>query len=215
MPVSLFVVVLQLLLTCAAGWLLFAGWRRVAAIDRRANVVTGAGFIIRALIAQGMFWVSYLQLPIARKLQAGDGFWTLAIDGRIYFDQAAQLMSHGWKSVAFVDKSLGSPVFLQTLAVFLLLFGGVASVGALLNLFAYLGSCAAILRLGRGADGRVTRPALLAVAAIAFAPGVVIWSVQPLKDALFVFAITAFVAACALWQKRWAAVRLPLLGFLP
>ena len=107
MPVSLFVVVLQLLLTCAAGWLLFAAWRRVAAIDPRANVVTSAGFIIRALIAQGMFWVSYLRLPIARKLQAGDGFWTLAIDGRIYFDQAAQLMSHGWKSVAFVDKSLG------------------------------------------------------------------------------------------------------------
>jgi hypothetical protein len=197
------VVFLQVLFTLGAGWLLWKAWRRLSAISPRAGTLIGAGLIIRALLAQAMYWISYLHLPIARSLQTGDGFWALAIDGRLYFEQASELLAHGWGAVALVDKRLPSPAFLQILAVFQSLFGPAASVGSLLNLFAYLGACAAILRLGRTADGRVATPALIAIAAFSFAPAVIIWSVQPLKDPFFIFTIAAFVLACTMWQEAW------------
>jgi len=200
---SLIAVLIQLVFTCGAGWLLWKAWRRLTTIDARAGVLIGAGVTIRAFIAQAMFWISYLHLPIARSLQDGDGFWTLAIDGRVYFRYASDLLAHGVTAVAFVDKALPSPVFLQILAIFQLLFGGAASVGALLNLFAYLGACAAILRLGRREEGGLARPAVIAIAALSFAPAVIIWSVQPLKDPFFIFAVAAFVAACTMWQEAW------------
>jgi hypothetical protein len=200
---SLIAVLIQFIFTCGAGWLLWTAWRRLAAINARAGVLIGAGLAIRALMAQAIFWISYLHLPIARSLQDGDGFWTLAIDGRVYFGEANRLLAHGWTAVALVDKTLPSPAFLQILAVFQLLFGGAASVGALLNLFAYLGACAAILCLGRAADGPMSAPAFIALAALSFGPAVIIWSVQPLKDPFFIFAVTAFVVACTLWQEAW------------
>src|SRR5258706_10992924 len=200
---SLIAVLIQLIFTCGAGWLLWTAWRRLAAINARAGVLIGAGLAIRALIAQAMFWISYLHLPIARSLQDGDGFWTLAVDGRVYFGKANDLLAHGWTAVTLVDKTLPSPAFLQILAVFQFLFGGAASVGALLNLFAYLGACAAILRLGRAADGHLSAPALIALAPLSFGPALIIWSVQPLKDPFFIFAVTAFVVACTLWQEAW------------
>jgi hypothetical protein len=200
---AIFVLLLQVLFTLGAGWLLWKIWLRLSTSDPRAGTLIGAGLIIRALLAQAMFWISYLHLPIARSLQTGDGFWALAIDGRLYFENAASLLSQGWSAVALVNKTLPSPAFLQVLAVFQSLFGPVASVGALLNLFAYLGACAAILRLGRTAGGRVATPALIAIAAFSFAPAVIIWSVQPLKDPFFIFTIAAFVVACTLWQEAW------------
>lgn len=196
-----------------AGFLLWKLWQRIGTTpDRRATLIVAIGFIARAAVAQALFWISYLRLPFAQSLQAGDGFWSLAIDGRAYFGEAQRLLERGWQSVLLVDKALPSPVFLQVLAVFIFLFGAVASVGALLNLFAYLGSCAAILRLGRGRNG-IAHPALFALAALSFAPSVVLWSVQPLKDAFFMFAIVAFVAACSLWQEAWLAGRSELLRF--
>jgi len=203
MASSLIVVLIQLIFTCAAGWLLWKAWRRLAAVNARAGLLIGAGLIIRALLAQAMYWISYLHLPIARSLQDGDGFWSLALDGHAYFVYAHQLLTHGWSAVVLINKTLPSPVFLQILALFQLLFGDAASVGALLNLFAYLGACAAILRLGRAADGQLITPALIALAALSFGPAVIIWSVQPLKDPFFIFAVTAFVAACTLWQEAW------------
>ena len=200
---SLLAVLIQLVFTCGAGWVLWKAWRRVAAINARAGLLIGAGLVIRALTAQGMFWISYLHLPFARSLQDGDSFWTLAVDGRAYFGYANDLLAHGWTAVALVDKTLPSPAFLQVLAVFQLLFGGAASVGALLNLFAYLGACAAILRLGRREERGLARPAIIAIAALSFAPAVIIWSVQPLKDPFFIFAVAAFVATCTIWQEAW------------
>src|SRR5437016_5915988 len=131
---SALAVLIQLVFTCGAGWVLWKAWRRLAAFNARAGVLIGAGLVIRALTAQAMFWVSYLHLPFARSLQDGDGFWTLAVDGRAYFAHANHLLAHGWTAVALVDKTLPSPAFLQVLAVFQLLFGDAASVGALLNL---------------------------------------------------------------------------------
>src|SRR5207244_9017566 len=48
-------------------------------------------------------------------------------------------------------------------------------------------------------------PALVALAAVAFAPGTVLWSCQPLKDSLFLFVFTAIIGACLVWQEAVTA----------
>jgi len=203
MPLLLLSASVQVFLTLAAGWLLWMIWRRLGAWSARAGLLIGIGLVARALMAEAMFWISYLHLPIARPLQDGEGFWNLAIDGHLYFVLSQSLLTHGWKAVVLVDKTLPSPVFLQVLAIFILLFGGAAVVGAFLNLFAYLGACAAILRLGRTEEGEIRPSALVAVGALSVAPAVILWSAQPLKDPFFIFAVAAFVAASAMWQDAW------------
>ncbi len=214
MPWLFLLASIQVFLTFGAGWLLWMIWRRLAAWSARAGLLIGIGLVARAFMAQAMFWISYLHLPIARPLQDGEGFWNLAIDGHLYFVMSQGLLTQGWKAVVLVDKTLPSPAFLQVLAVFILLFGGAAAVGAFLNLFAYLGACAAILRLGRTEDGLIRPSALVAAGALSFAPAVILWSAQPLKDPFFIFAVAAFVAASAMWQDAWIGLRQPLARFV-
>lgn len=178
-------------------------WKYLVGRDRVAGLVITAGFLVRAFAAQALFWISYLRLPFARSLQAGDGFWNLAIDARMYFNVSAAILDHGCRALVLIDRSLPSPAFLQILAVFMILFGYASSTGALLNLFVYLGVAAVIIRCGRREDGTLTRPSLYALAAISFAPGVIIWSVQPLKDPFFLLLVAAFVLGGTLWQRAF------------
>ena len=67
--------VVQLLLAAVAC---FGLWRLCRAQPR----IVVAGFLVRALVGQALFWISYLRLPVARSLQLGDGFWFFAVDGR-------------------------------------------------------------------------------------------------------------------------------------
>jgi len=220
MPSSLPAALIQVVLACGGCWLLWIGWRRIAGIDRVAGLLVGLGLLIRAVIAQVLFWISHLHLPFGRSLQEGDGFWIFAHDGTTYYGWARWVLEQGWMALALVDKRLPSPVYVQVLATFLVFFGGAASVAALLNLFAFLGVCAAILRLGRTPDGRIATPAMIALAALSFAPSVVLWSVLPLKDPFFICVVAAFVVGCTMWQAawlgagRWTRFVLPLLLML-
>jgi hypothetical protein len=199
---ALTIVVIRTLLAAAAGWILWKVWRHFARRDAAVGRIVGAGLILRAFGAQLLFWLSYFHLPVARTLQDGDGFWKFAIDSRLYFAHSQFLLEKGWYAVVAVDRSLPSPVFLQSLAVFLFLFGVVETVGALLNLLAYCACCEAVMRIG-GLEGVSRRPTLIALAALSFSPSLLLWSTQPLKDALFISAIAVFVAACARWRKGW------------
>ncbi len=194
--------VAQTLLAAIAGLLLWKLWRRVAYRDATVALIVGGGLLARAVSGQVLFWVSYAHLPLARSLQDGDGFWKFAIDSGAYFGYGRSLLSSGWRALLLVDRSLPSPVFIQVLAVFILLFGTVAAVGVLLNLFAYLAGCEAILSLVEK-EGKLGRPTLIALAALSFSPSLVLWSTQPLKDAFFVSAVAAFVAACGMWRRAW------------
>jgi len=220
MSFSLPVALIQVVLACGGCWLLWIGWRGIAGIDRVAGLLVGLGLLIRAVIAQVLFWISHLHLPFGRSFQEGDGFWIFAHDGTIYYGWARWVIEHGWMALVVVEKRLPSPVYVQVLATFLVFCGGAASVAALLNLFAFLGVCAAILRLGRTPDGRITRPAMIALAALSFAPSVVLWSVLPLKDPFFIFVVATFVVGCTMWQEawlgagRWTRFVLPLLLML-
>jgi hypothetical protein len=205
MFLSLIIVAVQALLAAAAGWILWKAWRRLARRDATVGRIVGAGILLRAFSAQVLFWISYLGLPIARSRQEGIGFWNFGHDAETYFDCSAVTLRKGWHAIVFVDLTLPSPVFVQILTVFLLLFGFVVIAGALLNLFAYLLCCEAVLRLGR-LDGPSRLPTFIALAALSFSPSLVLWSTQPLKDMFFISMVAVFVAACAQWRKSWLAI---------
>ncbi|HJQ37395.1 MAG TPA: hypothetical protein VKB93_09670 [Thermoanaerobaculia bacterium] len=189
---------IQLLLAAIACGLLFAAFRWFLR-DRTIALIVGIGFLVRAVAGQLLFWISFLYLPIGRDLQAGNGLWFYARDGRGYFEQAWLAVEEGFGAIVHIDPNLISPGFSQVLALFGFLFGAVVSTSLLLNLAAYLGTCAVAVKLA----GDDKRAAALSVAALSFSPSAILWSTQPLKDVLFLFLLAAFIGAAASWIAVW------------
>ncbi|MBK5258429.1 MAG: hypothetical protein JJE51_02475 [Thermoanaerobaculia bacterium] len=181
--------VVQLLLAAAAC---FGLWR----LCRAQPTIAIVGFLIRAFLAQALFWTSYLHLPIARSLQLGNGFWFFAVDGPFYLKYATNLAEQGPVAILFLGDQYPSRFFVQVLSLFVGAFGGVASVAILLNGAAYLLTCAIVARLGRND---------VVLAAIAFSPASILFSLQPLKDTLFMLLIVAAFAAFRRWEELWRA----------
>ncbi|MEK6374324.1 MAG: hypothetical protein AABO58_16680 [Acidobacteriota bacterium] len=182
----------QFVLTIAACYGLWRLWRWVTrGADQRIAAIVTAGFLLRMIVAQALFWIAWLPLPIARSLQIGPGFWFFAVDGPGYL-QYADFLSQG------DVRMFPSRVFVYVLTVFVAALGGVASTAIVLNCAAFLGTCAVIIRIGRH---RASAPVLVALAAVAFGPGSILWSLQPLKDTFFLFLATAMIGACFWWQE--------------
>jgi hypothetical protein len=180
---------LQLILATAAC---FGLWR----LCRAQPTIVIVGFLIRAFAAQALFWISYLRLPIARSLQLGNGFWFFAVDGPFYLKDAMKLVARGPAAILFLGDEFPSRFFVQVLSLFVGAFGGVASVAILLNGAAYLLTCAIVMRLRRND---------VVLAAIAFSPASILFSLQPLKDTLFMLLIVAMFAAFRRWEELWRA----------
>lgn len=196
------IAILQALLTAVACGLLFFAWRSFRG-DRLIALLVTAGFILRAALGQALFWISYLELPLGRGLQSGDGFWFFAEDGKKYFRGAVWLVDRGLQTIVTLDPSSISPLFTSLLAIAILLFGTMASVGLLINLAAFLGTSAIVLRLA----GERKQVAAFAVGAISLSPSSILWSAQPLKDVVFLFLVTAFVAVARVWISAWREER--------
>jgi len=190
---------LQIVLTALACAGLWWFWSRTSS-QGKASLIVAAGFLLRAVGGQILFWISWLHLPIARSLQLGNGFWFFATDGPGYLSYADELIHRGVSATVFATAVYPSHVFVQLFTTFAALFGTVASVAILLNCAAFLGTCAIINRIG---DSRAELPRLVALAAMAFGPGTILWSLQPLKDTFFLFLITALIGVCYRWQTLW------------
>jgi hypothetical protein len=193
--------IVQALLSLVIGWGVFVLWRRVGASSRPVYWLVTLGVLVRAVGGQLAFWVSYLHLPFARSLQIGDGLWIFAVDATRYFEIATGAASGGLPAIVSLDRSNASVFFVQTLAMFVLTVGAVTSVAVLLNVAAYLGCCRAILSFG---DPKQYRSVVFAIAALSLSPSAVVWSLQPLKDTLFLFLVAAFFGAARLWQQLWS-----------
>ena len=193
------ITILQIILTTLACAGLWWFWSRTPR-QGKASLIIAAGFLLRAVAGQILFWISWLHLPIARSLQLGNGFWFFATDGPGYLAYADELIGRGLKATIFATAVYPSHVFVQVFTTFAALFGTVASIAILLNCAAFLGTCAIITRIG---DARAERPRLVALAAVAFGPGTILWSLQPLKDTFFLFLITALIGVCFRWQELW------------
>jgi hypothetical protein len=177
----------QLLLAAAAC---FGLWR----LCRTQPRIVLAGFLIRALGGQALFWISYLRLPIARSLQLGDGFWFFALDGPAYLRYAEKLVAEGPAAILLLRDQYPSRFFVQVLSLCVAAFGSVASISILLNCAAFLLTCALLLRLGRND---------VVLAAVAFGPATILFSLQPLKDAFFMLLMVAIVVTFRRWEELW------------
>jgi hypothetical protein len=146
------------------------------------------------VVGQALFWISYLKLPFARSLQTGNGFWFFAIDGPHYLNYAVRLLADGPQAVLLLGDRFPSRFFVQALTTFVAAFGGVASVAILLNCVAYLATCTIVKRLGRND---------IVLAAIAFSPASILFSLQPLKDAFFLMLMAVLIYAFRRWEELW------------
>lgn len=191
------ITILQMILTALACAGLWWFWSRLPR-QGKAALIIAAGFLLRAMAGQILFWISWLHLPVARSLQLGNGFWFFATDGPGYLSYADELIGRGLKATVFATAVYPSHVFVQVFTTFAALFGTVASIAILLNCAAFLGTCAIITRIG---DARAELPRLVALTAIAFGPGTILWSLQPLKDTFFMLLITALIGVCYRWQE--------------
>lgn len=186
-------------LACYGLWILL---RRTLSFGAVASWIVAGGFLIRAFAGQVLFWISYLDLPVAKELHLGDGFWFFGLDGQGFYRLATAELAEGPRSILFIDKTLPAAFFVQVLAFFLVVFGPAPSVALLLNLFAYVGMSAAIVAWGAKA-GQLTPGARVALLAVGFTPSWVLWSTQPLKDAFFVFVTVLFVFGLARVEELW------------
>lgn len=196
------VALLQTVATLLAGIALFRVWRAVTARGVGVGVIA-AGFVLRSLGGAAFFIVSWLELPIGRALQFGNGLWFFAIDARMYAYTADIWILGGASDVLLPDRGVSSYLFVQLVAVCRSLFGPVHSSSLLINLFAYLGAAWAIAGwAGMGGAGR-KRVATVVLAALALMPSWVLWSLQPLKDTLFIAAVVLFLFGCNRWLGIW------------
>lgn len=181
------------------------------AISRRSRVIAtivAAAIVIRAVLGMALFWISYLELPFARGQQAGNGFWTLAIDATTYFGHAASAAQSG--ALLPLDHLVPSPLFIDVLAMWMMLVGTSVASAIFLNLCLYVGLAFALVRtFAPRNDWRHDLPCIVGVSSYSFSPTVLIHSTQPLKDELSAFVI-AFACLGVLILGR--ALRRPATG---
>jgi hypothetical protein len=202
------IVIVQLILGLIAGGALFLGWRAILLRNRTIGLIVGGGLALRLIGGQVLYWIAVLEVPIFRALHSRDGFWFFALDSIGYFRRASRISSDGLSAVLIPADAVNAPFFVHAYALTLFLFGAIPVAAVLLNAFAYIGTTSIMARIG-GSD----RLCVLSVAALAFSPSMILWSLQGLKDVVFFFLITALLGAAWLWQRsqlEGTGVRSPL-----
>lgn len=205
-------IILQALATVLAGVGLWALWQW-SSREPASRTIIGLGLLLRAIPGLALYWISFLELPIGRSLQMGDGYWFFGGDGIAYLKPAITAARHGIGAILFLDPTVESAFFSKVFGVMVLAFGPATSIGLLLNLFAYVGFCGILLRL-RDRMHADPRAAAVALAAVSFCPSWILWSLQPLKETFFFLLVVAYLFVLAGWVNAVAAggprARLPI-----
>ncbi|MGK2857911.1 MAG: hypothetical protein ACSLFQ_11960 [Thermoanaerobaculia bacterium] len=190
-------VALQALAAAVACAGVFALWRSV---DASVRPIATLGLLLRLVAGGAAFWISWLGLPVAPSLQLGGGFWFYGLDGIRYFKLADAAIANG--VVVPIDATLPSFQYVQALAIGRWLFGASIATALLLNVASYLVACAIVSRWNRNGEAadRATR---LAMWALALLPTWLLWSTQPLKDALFLALVVVFADVARRWVVAW------------
>ena len=205
-------IILHAVATVLAGLGLWALWRR-SARDPAIRAIIGLGFLVRAIPGIALYWISFLQLPIGRAYQMGNGYWFFGGDGSAYLEPAIAASKKGIGAILSLENVVDSPFFSKVFGVMILAFGSETSIGLLLNLFAYLAFCAILLRF-RDRIGADRRACVVALVAVSFCPSWILWSLQPLKETFFFLLVVAYLFVLAGWVKTVVAggpsARLPI-----
>ena len=189
---SLFIQLPHLAATMGVAWFVLASYRYIRRRSSVLGAVVALAILTRAALGLGLFWTSYLGLPVAQSLQAGGGFWQFAPDGGGYY-QMAESAARAW-TLFPLDNSVPSPIYVNVLACWMMVCGISPAAGMLLNLFLYTALVLAIVRTSKPVnDWRADLPCLVTVTAYSFAPAILLHSTQPLKDEL---SLAVVAAAC-------------------
>lgn len=174
----------------------------LAAIRRhspRLAVLVLAGTLIHALSAGALFAISWFDAPVLRGLHAGDGFWHLAPDARLYYDSAAEAAASG---LDVIRPGSPSPAFVTAVAIFMAGVGVHPVTPLIFNLLCYLAACAALVVAARTGGGVPDRALVWPVAGLSFAPILVFCGTQVLKDTFFaLLVVLAAIAACGMLRR--------------
>lgn len=193
-------VLVSLLLAAGAVW----AYRWTKSKSRTLASLLAAGVILRAVLGVALYLISVFELPVFRSLQLGDGFWTLALDARSYFDVAARAVHEGPGSISSTS---ASPFYTRTLAVWMSIFGISPAAGLLLNVICFLITGVTLVAMaGRAltASPANVTPVAIGLAAMSFSPALLVFSTQALKDSLCIMLVVVGLGGMSLW---WDAMR--------
>lgn len=194
------------------GWLVVAGYRWIHRRSQILGFIVALGILGRLVVGLALFWISYLELPIAESLQAGGGFWQVAVDATRYYSDAISAIQTGVFSANY--ESFPSPLFVKVLAFWLLLVGISPASGLFLNVCVYSAVVFLIVKMYRPVnDWRRDLPCIVGVGAYSFWPAIFIHGTQPLKDDFF-FALIAVVCLGLLGIFRLLTYGRPAAGRL-
>jgi hypothetical protein len=189
-----------------AGWVIFRTYRGMRQRSISLAGIFAAGILARTATGLLLYCVSYFELPFARSLQLGDGFWTLAEDGKTYYWFAATAASTVGPFDADYSAVL-SPFYTMVLAVWLSVVGSSPMAGLFLNLCLYALIAFVMVRICQPTgEWRRDVPGLIGLGAYSLSPSLVIHATQPLKEDLF-YAVVAIMYAGLLAVLRRATFR--------
>lgn len=201
------------LLLLLAAFALFRLWRASAGgEDRIARAIVTAGFLIRAFAGAVLVLVAQLRVPVAESLQVPRGLWFFALDGTTYMGYATAAARAGLGAI-LATRDISAVSYVQSLSLFVWMFGESPAVAVLLNLFCYLGAVWLVRRWARAADAPQT-VVLFVLAVLSLSPSSVLWALQPLKEAFFQLVLVAVAASAFAWQRsvQLGRVRMMLLA---
>lgn len=157
--------------------------RWISSFSPRLAFIVAAGLGVRLAVALGLFWISYLHLPILSSLQNGPGFWRLALDSQTYYQRALYGAELGLSSI---PAEASSRTYVAAMALWMDLIGTSVFSGVLMNLTCYVATCCLIIAVLRGLPTRwFERTAMVSVVSISASPMLLFVSTQVLKDSFF------------------------------
>ncbi len=177
-----------LLIVLAVVGLVRWAWHRSALLG--AFILFGV--FARVIGGLALYWISLRHLPILPTLQLGNGFWVLALDGMSYYNSARIAVEHG---LSTISSTAASPAYVRLLAIALRVCGENPLTAVLVNVTAYVLSCAICIAMWpQRPTGNGRRARAAAIVALSFSPALLLASTQPLKDQVFAFLIVAAIA---------------------
>ncbi|MEQ1911868.1 MAG: hypothetical protein ABMA15_23820 [Vicinamibacterales bacterium] len=169
--------------------------RWISSVSPRLGLLVAAGLGVRVAAALGLFWISFLHLPILSSLQNGPGFWRMALDSQGYYRLAVYGAEQG---LSTIPPGASSRTYVAALAVWMSLTGTSVFSGVVLNLCCYVGTCALLIAVLRGLPARwFERTAMVSVAALSASPMLLFVSTQVLKDSFFL--LFAVLLSASVW----------------
>lgn len=154
-------------------------WLTRAPSDRRLRHLVLAAFWVRVVVGVALYAISFYQWPVLRSLQVQDGFWSFALDAKLYHSSAVSIVE-AWKHGLELTPGVRYEYLALIAAVYRLL--GAQPLYAML-LHAWFGALTGWLAYRIGQRFFDQRSALRGAFFVSFWPSSVLWSSQILKDA--------------------------------